>query len=265
MGTRNAVGPLDGGEERRLLKRVVAGDRDARRRLIEANLGIVSTLAWRYAKKFGVPVEDLTQEGALALVQAVDHYDPDRRMKLSTYATWWVKQAIRRAAMAQSCPMRVPERLWKQAEELSRIEQHSGSRPEQEDRGKDPTEASSWSDEELEEVRRALQPVVSLEAPVGDGTGEVGDLLPDPSAEDPAEVCARDDARYRLAEALAALPERERIVLSGRVGFDGQPRSLVAIGKNLGVSRERARQLEGAALRELRERQEELRLEGLAA
>jgi RNA polymerase primary sigma factor len=254
---------LDGGEERRLLRRIVAGDRDARRRLIEAHLGIVSTLAWRYAKKFGVPVEDLMQDGALALVQAVDHYDPDRGMKLSTYATWWVKQAIRRAVMAQSCPMRVPERLWKRAEELSRIEQRSGSRPE--DRGKDPTEASGWSGEELEEVRRALQPVVSLEAPVGDETGELGDVLPDPSAEDPAEVCVRDDVRYRLAEALAALPERERIVLSDRVRFDGQPRSLVAIGKNLGVSRERARQLEGAALREVHERREELRLEGLVA
>ncbi len=252
-------------EERRLLRAKAAGDRNARQRLIEAHLGTVSALARRHARRFGVPAEDLMQEGALALVQAVDHYDPDRGMKLSTYATWWVKQAIRRAAMAQSCPVRVPERLWKRAEKLSRTGRRSGSRSEQEDRDEGSTEASGWSDEELEEVRHALQPVVSLEAPVGDGTGELGELLLDPSAEDPADVAARNDARYRLARALAALPERECAVLSGRAGFDGQPRSLAAIGKGLGVSRERVRQLEGVALRELRERRRELGLEGLAA
>ena len=113
MGTRNAVGHLSQGEERWLLRRLASGDQDARRRLIEAYLGMVSALGRRYARRWGVPVDDLLQEGALALVQAVDHYDPDRGMKLSTYATWWVKQAIRRAAMAQSRPVRIPERLWK--------------------------------------------------------------------------------------------------------------------------------------------------------
>jgi RNA polymerase primary sigma factor len=112
MGTRNAVRPLSEAAERRLLSRMVAGDQDARRRLIEAHLGMVSALARHYARRWGVLLEDLMQEGALALVQAVDHYDPNRGMKLSTYATWWVKQAIRRAAMAQSRPVRVPERLW---------------------------------------------------------------------------------------------------------------------------------------------------------
>ncbi len=252
-------------EERRLLRERAAGDRIARRRLIEAHLGMVSALARRYARRSGVPAEDLMQEGALALVQAVDHYDPDQGMKLSTYATWWVKQAIRRAAMAQSCPVRVPERLWKRAEKLLRTDQRSGSRSEQEDRDESSIEASGWSDEKLEELRHALRPVVSLEAPVGEGASELGELLPDPSVEDPSEAVARSDARYRLAEALAALPERERTVLSGRTGFDGRPQSLTTIGKSLGVSRERARQLEGKALKKLRERQGELRLEGLVA
>ena len=112
MGARNAVRPPSEAAERRLLSRVVAGDQDARRRLIGAYPGMVSALARDYARRWGVPLEDLVQEGALALVQAVDHYDPNRGMKLSTYATWWVKQAIRRAAMAQSRPVRVPERLW---------------------------------------------------------------------------------------------------------------------------------------------------------
>ena len=107
--------------------------------------------------------------------------------------------------------------------------------------------------------------MVSLETSVRDSLGELGELLPDPSAEDPAEVAARDDARHRLAEALAALPERERTVLVERTGFDREPRSLTAIGKDLGVSRERARQLEGAALRELRDHRREWGLEGLAA
>lgn len=114
-------------------------------------------------------------------------------------------------------------------------------------------------------MRCALRPVVSLETPVGEGASELGELLPDPSVEDPSEAVARSDARYRLAEALAALPERERTVLCGRTGFDGRPQSLTTIGKSLGVSRERARQLEGKALKELRERQGELRLEGLVA
>ena len=181
------------------------------------------------------------QEGALALVQAVDHYDHRRGMKLSTYATWWVKQAIRRAAMAQSRLVRVPERLWQMAGELSCEEQRSGLRSGQDPQDEGWTGASLWAEEELEEVRRALRPVVSLETSVRDGLGELGELLPDPSAEDPAEVAARDDARHRLAEALAALPERERTVLVERTGFDKKPRSLTANGKDLGgLSRARA-------------------------
>jgi RNA polymerase primary sigma factor len=158
-------------------------------------------------------------------------------MKLSTYATWWVKQAIRRATMAQSRPVRVPERLWQMAGELTCEEQRSGLRSGRESQDEDWTGASLWSEEELERVRRPLLPVVSLETRVG---GDTGELLPDPSAEDPAEVAVRDDARHRLAQALAALPERERTVLVERTGFDREPRSLTAIGNDLGFSRERA-------------------------
>ena len=265
MGTRNTVGSLSETTQRRLLTRMAAGDQNARCRLIEAYLGIVSTLARRYAKKWGLPFEDLMQEGALALVQAIDHYDHRRGMKLSTYATWWVKQSIQRTAMAQSRPVRVPERLWQVAGELSCEEQRSGLPLAQEPQDEGWTGASRWSEEELEEVRRALRPVVSLETQVGEGTGELGELIADSCAEDPAEIAARADARHRLAEAIATLPERERTVLVERTGFDREPRSLTAIGKDLGVSRERARQLEGAALRELRDYRRELGLEGLAA
>ncbi len=265
MGTRNTVGCLSEAAERRLLTRMAAGDQNARRRLIEAYLRMVSRLARHYAKKWKLPFEDLMQEGALALVQAIDHYDPRRGMKLSTYATWWVKQSIRRAAMAQSRPVRVPERLWQVAGELSYEDQRSRSHQAQAHRDEDWPGASPWSEEELEEVRRVLRPAVSLETRVGDGAGELGELLSDPCTEDPAEVAARGDARQRLVEALAALPERERTVLVERTGFDKEPRSLASIGKDLGVSRERARQLEGAALRELRDHRREWGLEGLAA
>jgi RNA polymerase primary sigma factor len=265
MGGRDAVRHLGEGEERHLLRRMVSGDQDARRRLIESYLGMVSALGRQYANRWGVPLEDLLQEGALALVQAVDHYDPDRGMKLSTYATWWVKQAIRRAAMAQSRPVRIPERLWERVGDLSRAERFSRSSAEQERWDRKPSEASSWSNEELEEVRCALTPVVSLEAPIGEGAYELEELLSDPSAEDPSDAVARSDARHRLAEALAALPERERMVLVRRAGFAGHPQSVTNIGNSLGVSRERARQLEGKALKELRERQGELKLEGLVA
>jgi len=265
MGARDAVGCLSEGEERRLLRRLASGDQDARRRLIEAHLSMVTALSRRYARRWDVPLEDLLQEGALALVQAVDHYDPNREMKLSTYATWWVKQAIKRAAMAQSRLVRVPERLWERAEELSRAERSLGSRPEQEGWDREPSEALSWSNEELEEVRGALRPVISLEAPVSVQACKLGELLPDPSVEDPSDIVVRNDARHRLAKALAAIPERERTVLVDRTGFDGNPQSLTTIGKSLGVSRERVRQLEGKALKKLRERRGELGLEGLAA
>lgn len=162
-------------------------------------------------------------------------------------------------------PVRIPEKLWEKAEVLARFEQRLAFLWGTEDGARDSTGAWAWSDEKLEEVQQALRPVVSLELSIGDGKSELGELISDPMAEDPADVVARDDARYRLAKALAALPERERTILSKRVGLDGPPLSLAAIGKGLGISRERVRQLEGAALKELRERREELSLEGLAA
>ncbi len=264
MGAGHAYGPLSETVEDRLVRRLVAGDRGARRRLIESYMGLVAAMARRYAR-WGVPLEDLFQEGALALVQAVDHYDPGKGMRLSTYVTWWVKQAIRRAAMAQIQPVRIPERLWERAGEAAHAESSLRSRLGREVRGSDVADALGWSEEDLAEVRRALQPVVSLEVPVGDEGLEWRELVADPGADDPALVAARDDARRRLAEALAALPERGSIVLSRRYGLDGQPRSLATVGEALGVSRERARQLENEALSELRERRRELGLEGLVA
>jgi RNA polymerase primary sigma factor len=264
MGAVHAFGPLNETVEGRLVRRLLAGDLAARRRLIESYLGLVAAMARRYAR-WGVPLEDLFQEGALALVQAIDHYDPGKGMRLSTYVTWWVKQAIRRAAMAQSTPVRLPERLWERAGEAARAERSLRHRLGREARDPDVRSVLGWSEEDLAEVRRALQPVVSLEAQVGDEGLERGELVTDPVFDDPAEAAARDDAAHRLAEALAALPERSATVLSRRYGLDGRPRSLAAVGETLGVSRERARQLENAALSELRERRRELGLEGLAA
>lgn len=265
MGARNTVGPLEEVVERRLVARLAEGDRQARRRLIEGYIGLVAAVARRYACRWHVPVEDLMQEGSLALVQAIDHYNPNRGMKLSTYVMWWVKQAIRRAAMAQASLVRVPEQVWQRAGELSRTEQSLRSRLKRETRDCDLAGTLGWAEEELEEVRCALHPVVSLQEPVGEEESEMEDLLPDSGAEDPSEVAAHSDARRRLSEALADLPARERVVLSRRAGFEGEPSPLSAVGKELGVSRERARQLEGKALAELRDRREELGLTGLAA
>ncbi len=264
MGARSTVGPFEEAVERRLMERLAAGDRQARRRLIEGHLGMVSAVVRRYARRWGVPVEDLMQEGALALVRAIDHYDPNRGMKLSTYVMWWVKQAVRRAAMAQASLVRIPEQMWQRGEELSRTEQFLRSQLKRETRDCDLAEMLGWSEEELEEVRGALQPVVSLQEPVGEES-EMGDLLPYSGDEEPSEVAARSDARRRLADALAALPARERTVLCARAGLDGEHRTLSVVGKELGVSRERARQLENEALAELRDRQEQLGLAGLAA
>lgn len=265
MGARSAVGPLNEAVEHRLVERLAEGDRQARRRLIEGYLDLVSAVARRYARRWHVPVEDLMQEGSLALVQAIDHYDPNRGMKLSTYVMWWVKQAVRRAAMAQASLVRVPEQVWQRAGELSRTEQSLRSQLKRETRDCDLAGTLGWSEEELEELRCALHPVVSLQEPVGEEESEMEALLPDSGAEDPSEVAVRSDARRRLAEALDALPARERVVLFRRAGFEGEPRTLTAVGRELGVSRERARQLEGKALAELRDRQEQLGLTGLAA
>lgn len=252
-------------DERALLERAARGEREARRRLIESHLGLVAAIARRYARRWGVPFEDLLQEGALALVQAVDHYDPSRGMKLSTYANWWVSRAVRRAAMAYVRPVRVPEEVWERAGRVSRAEEEVRSRLGHEAGERAVASALGWTAEELSEVRRALEPVASLEAPVGEeGDGELADVLPG-EAEDPAEEAARSDARRRLAEALAALPERERRVLSLRNGFEGESATLAEAGRELGVSRERARQIEGSALERLRRRSREFGLEGLAA
>jgi RNA polymerase sigma factor (sigma-70 family) len=134
MGAEHAYGPLSETVEDRLVRWLVAGDRGARRRLIESYMGLVAAMARRYAR-WGVPLEDLFQEGALALVQAVDHYDPGKGMRLSTYVTWWVKQAIRRAAMAQIHPVRIPERLWERTGEAARVESSLRSRLGREVRG----------------------------------------------------------------------------------------------------------------------------------
>jgi RNA polymerase primary sigma factor len=127
MGAVHAFGPLNETVEGRLVRRLLAGDLAARRRLIESYLGLVAAMARRYAR-WGVPLEDLFQEGCLALVQAIDHYDPEKGMRLSTYISWWVKQAIRRAAMAQRGPVRIPERLWGRAGEAAQAERSLRSR-----------------------------------------------------------------------------------------------------------------------------------------
>lgn len=264
MDVRRAFGPLDKRTEERLVRRLLAGNREARERLIVAHLGLVAALARRYAG-WGAPVEDLVQEGSLALVQAIDHFDPSRGMRLSTYLTWWVRQAIRRAALSQGRPVRVPERVWERAREAARAGERLRSRLAREVRESEVALSLGWSEDELDEVRSAARSVASLEAALGEGEGELGELLADPGAEDPAEAAARDDARRRLASALAALPERRSAVLKRRYGLDGRPESLTAIGRDLGVSRERARQLESAALEELRRRGRELGLDGLAA
>ncbi|ABG03643.1 RNA polymerase, sigma 28 subunit [Rubrobacter xylanophilus DSM 9941] len=253
---------MDGTLEQALLERAASGDREARRRVIESHLGLAAALARRYARRWVVPFEDLLQEGALALVHAVDHYDPSRGMRFSTYATWWVKQAIRRAAMAYARPMRVPERTWRLSERLAEAERELRAELGREIEDRDLRSGLGWSEEELSEVRRAMGPVVSLESPVGEEEEDVlGDLVADENAEDPAELAARNDARRRLAHALSALPRRERAVLAGRYGLTGEPRTFVDLGRELGVSRERARQLERAAAERLREHGRRLGLE----
>ncbi|HEY5693606.1 MAG TPA: sigma-70 family RNA polymerase sigma factor [Gaiellaceae bacterium] len=239
-------------EERELARRKDEGDEEAKRRLIESNLRLVMAITRNYTKA-SVPLLDLIQEGNLGLIRAVEKFDYRLGYKLSTYATWWIRQAITRALADQGRTIRLPVHVADQVRRLLRARRQLAQKFNREPTLAELARETQQSEERVRELLELVETPVSLETPVGDGESLYGDLIEDVNALAPHEQTAEQARGQELAGALAQLNPRMRRVLSLRFGLDGgPPHTLEEVGTELGITRERVRQLETRALRELR-------------
>jgi RNA polymerase primary sigma factor len=239
-------------EERELARRKDEGDEAAKRRLIECNLRLVMSITRNYTKA-GVPLLDLIQEGNLGLIRAVEKFDYKMGYKLSTYATWWIRQAVTRALADQGRTIRLPVHVAEQVRRLLRARRTLAQKLNRDPSAEELAKESGFPLKRVQELLELVEDPVSLETPVGDGESLYGDMIEDVHSDLPDETTAKRLRSRELAEALTHLNPRMRHVVALRFGLNGTaPQTLEEVGAGLGITRERVRQLESRALRELR-------------